>query len=244
MPPHLLFITGTGTGVGKTVLTALLLCHLRAKGARALALKPFCSGSRADATLLKHLQDHELSLDEINPFYFREPVAPLVATRTHNRPIGLSDVLRRIRSVADPKPQVKGQGSLAPSCLLIEGSGGLLVPLGDGFYVLDILAALHCEVVVVACNKLGTINHTLLTVRALEAAGIRQLKVVLMNTRSTDPSTATNAAILRELLAPVALLTLPFLGANARSPKTIRANAAKLHRQLQRILAPQARTGI
>ena len=84
-----IFITGTDTGVGKTVLTGLLLHHLREKGVRALAMKPFCSGSRRDVKLLKALQNSELTDDEINPYYFKEAVAPLVAARMHHKIIQL-----------------------------------------------------------------------------------------------------------------------------------------------------------
>src|SRR5215471_13308077 len=70
---RLIFITGTDTGVGKTVLSAMLLSHLRAGGCHALGLKPFCSGARADVDLLRAVQARELTREEINPFYFPEP---------------------------------------------------------------------------------------------------------------------------------------------------------------------------
>src|SRR5579862_1215230 len=142
MSPTIIFITGTDTGVGKTLLTALLLCHLRENGCRALALKPFCSGGRADAQLLHQLQERELTLNEVNPFYFPEPVAPLISARKHHRYISLDQVVRRINSIASPLSSVRAGST--PKCptqnlklktqsyLLIEGSGGLLVPLGEG----------------------------------------------------------------------------------------------------------------
>ena len=71
----IIFVTGTDTGVGKTVLTAMLLTYLRKKGANALGMKPFCSGSRGDARLLRACQKGCLTLDEINPFYFDKPLA-------------------------------------------------------------------------------------------------------------------------------------------------------------------------
>jgi dethiobiotin synthetase len=94
---RIIFITGTDTGVGKTVFTGLLLHHFRTSGCHALAMKPFCSGNRADVNLLKSLQDGELTVDEINPYYFLEPVAPLVSTRKYNRVIRLSEVLQHIK---------------------------------------------------------------------------------------------------------------------------------------------------
>src|SRR2546429_4432134 len=101
-----IFITGTDTGVGKTVLTGLLVTHLRNQGTDALAIKPFCSGSRADAKLLQAIQDRELTLEEINPFYFPEPVAPLVAARLHRRAITLRQVLAHIERVRHSRSQI------------------------------------------------------------------------------------------------------------------------------------------
>src|SRR5436190_3837938 len=91
--PRVIFITGSDTGAGKTYLTALLLAYLRQKGIHALAMKPFCSGSRDDVELLQALQDREISDELMNPFYFEEPIAPLAAGREHGRMISLDTVL-------------------------------------------------------------------------------------------------------------------------------------------------------
>src|ERR1017187_6787143 len=85
---------GTDTGVGKTLLTGLLLHHLRQSGCHALAMKPFCAGSRSDTEFLLAAQDGELTPDEITPFFFAEPLAPLVAARRHHRNIRLPEVLQ------------------------------------------------------------------------------------------------------------------------------------------------------
>jgi dethiobiotin synthetase len=227
MGSKIIFITGTDTGVGKTLLTALLLCHLRQSGRRALAMKPFCSGGRADAELLHALQDDELSLDEINPFYFPEPLAPLAATRKGRRSISLREVESRIRHVRTKL--------VAPeSALLIEGSGGLLVPLGENYTCLDLIKKLRCEVIVVSRNRLGTLNHTLLTVQALRHAGIAPsaLKVVLMDRLARDPSCASNPALLEKLLAPVAFFSVPFLGPRSQVVARIKSNAARIRQIL------------
>src|SRR5258707_11333001 len=131
--PRIIFITGTDTGVGKTLLTGLLLHHLRHSGCAAWAMKPFCSGSRADVLFLSALQDGELTDDEINPFYFPEPVAPLISVRKHRRRIKLNDVLSLIHTLVSRLSAAKNPHmSTAPSLhhsivptLLIEGSGGL-----------------------------------------------------------------------------------------------------------------------
>jgi dethiobiotin synthetase len=238
---RIIFVTGTDTGVGKTVLTALLLCHLRRSGCRALAMKPFCSGSRADARLLYTLQDRELALEEINPFYFPEPVAPLVAARQHRRQVRLEAVLERIFRVVSslqglaqrPTPGAAPGMSLGPEpCLLVEGSGGLLVPLGVGYTVLDLIAALCCEVIVVGRNRLGTLNHCLLTVRTLQGIGLQRLRVVLMGCRRCDIAAASNPDMLAELVAPIPVQVVPHLGLNWRTAARLRGSAARLCRLL------------
>ncbi len=236
----MVFITGTDTGVGKTLLTALLLAHLRSQGRNALALKPFCSGTRADAELLHSLQDGELTLEEINPFYFSEPIAPLIAARNQRRKIFLAQVVAAIRrAVSRHTASFKNQKSkIKNPLLLLEGSGGLLVPLGKGYTVLDLIKALRPQVLVVAHNRLGTINHTVLTVRELRRAGLRRISVVLMNQRKPDFSARSNHSILAELLAPIPVHNLPFLGAKCDAAATIRKIAAnRCRRQLARIAA-------
>jgi dethiobiotin synthetase len=222
---RIVFITGTDTGVGKTLLTGLLLHHLRQSGCHALAMKPFCSGSRADVEFLGAVQENELTQDEINPFFFERPVAPLAAARKQHVSIKLHAVLRRI-------------SDLAKRCewLLIEGIGGVMVPLGDGFSVLDLIANLSCPAVVVSRNRLGTINHTMLTVNAMQYAGIKRLTVVLMASRQADFSADSNGRILSKLLVPAPVFPIPFLGRNpARIPALKRAEK-KVKKTLARIL--------
>src|SRR5690349_6905609 len=124
---RIIFITGTDTGVGKTLLTALLLVHLRRQGRAALGIKPFCSGTRADVRLLRQAQDLQLTPSQINPFYFPEPLAPLVAARKHRRTIHSDEILAHV-----------AQSARRCQFLLIEGAGGLLVPLAKGFTTLDL----------------------------------------------------------------------------------------------------------
>jgi dethiobiotin synthetase len=224
--PRIVFITGTDTGVGKTLLTGLLLRHLRRHGCQALAMKPFCSGGRADVRLLHTIQGGELTLDEINPFFFDEPLAPLVAARKHHRLIRLPDVLRRIAHVAS-----------RCQCLLIEGSGGLLVPLGESYTVADLISKLRCEVLVVSANCLGTINHTLLTTRYLQHLGIKRLKVIMMARLRPDASSEFNPRILAELLRQVPVLSIGFLGRNPTRFEAIKATEKKFEKTLAPILA-------
>lgn len=222
-----IFITGTDTGVGKTVFTALLLHHLRSEGVRALAMKPFCSGGREDAELLHSLQGNEVTLDDVNPFYYSAPLAPWVAVQYENcgKHVSLKMVLKKI---SEQKKRC--------DVLLIEGSGGVLVPLGPGYTVLDLIAALNCEVFVVAKNKLGTINHTLLTVSALQTAGIERLAITLMALKKRDFSTRTNLDVLRKWVKSerrLRVTEVPFIGNRASSLRGI----TRAEKKIKKVLA-------
>jgi dethiobiotin synthetase len=221
-PEKIIFVTGTDTGVGKTIFTGLFVHHLRSAGIHALAMKPFCSGGRADVRLLRAMQDGELTEDEINPFYFAEPVAPLVSARQHKRVISLAEVVRKIKEIA-----------ARCECLLIEGSGGLLVPLGEKFMVADLIKRLDCEVIVVSQNRLGTINHTLLTVNALKNSGVKKITVALMETGRKDASAKTNGRILEELLKSIRLFGVEFLGKKANESGVLK----KIHKKVKKTLA-------
>src|SRR5439155_16193147 len=119
------------------------------------------------------------------------------------------------------------------------GAGGLLAPLGPRYTALEIIGKLRCKVIVVAANRLGTINHTLLTVRALQTPNPNRLTVVLSdhspNSRSTlktprspDTSRLSNLRVLRELLAPLLVHRLPCLGPRSLEMETIKRAATKL----------------
>jgi dethiobiotin synthetase len=217
----IIFVTGTDTGVGKTVFTGLLLHHLRTTGVHALAMKPFCSGGRGDVRLLRALLENELSEEEINPYYFPEPVAPLVSVRRRKRLIPLAEVVRCIKKIA-----------ARCECLLIEGSGGLLVPLGEKYFVSDLIERLDCDVIVVARNQLGTINHTLLTVNVLKSFCVKNIAVALVSTRKKDASIKTNGEMLRGLLKGIGVHEIVFLGKNASKSGVLKKSHTKVKKTL------------
>ena len=192
-------------------------------------MKPFCSGGTADVDLIQAIQGGDPPSDEVNPFYFPEPLAPLVAARKRRRRIRLPQVLRAIHRMEKQCER-----------LIIEGSGGLLVPLGEGFTVADVIANLECDVVVVGKNKLGTINHTLLTVEALRTRSVTRVKVVLMGQPSPDFSARSNAALLGETLANVGVFSVPYLGAGAVSARAVKRNVGKIKKTLARIADPDS----
>ena len=221
----IVFITGTDTGVGKTLLTAMLVAHLRDNGVNALAMKPFCSGGIEDLEVLSAMQGHSLSRRKLNPYYFAEPVAPLVGAQKRGQKIRLRDVLEKI---ADVKSQC--------DVLLIEGSGGLMVPLGEDFYVLDLIRSLKCPVIVVGCNRLGIINHALLTLHAMQHAGIKNFKIALMGVKTPDFSTRFNHSILEKLAGLAGITQLPFLAEGSTTERRAKNSFKKMKKTLARLL--------
>ena len=195
---RIIVITGTDTGVGKTVLTAWLAAHLRARGASVAALKPLCSGGREDARVLHRALNGALTLDEINPWHFRAPLAPLLAARKERRRIQLPEVITHIRSIARRFDIV-----------LVEGAGGLLSPLGENFSTRDWITALRAEVIVVARNQLGVVNHLRLTLEALPPACAARAKVVLMSPPRASAASRTNPALVQEFIGTAPWVVLP-----------------------------------
>ncbi len=195
------FITGTDTSVGKTVLTALLTRHLRERGVNAVALKPVCSGDRADARALHAASAGALTLDEINPWHFRAPIAPLLAARREHRQVKLADALALVRAMQKRFDVV-----------LIEGAGGLLSPLGEKFDSRELVAALRATPLVVCPNRLGAMNQILLTFAALPRTAACRARVVLMSPAKPDASTSTNASLLAEFLDVKKIFCLPHFG--------------------------------
>ena len=179
-----LFVTGTDTGVGKTFVTALLTRALRRAGNGTLALKPLCSGERSDVEILRDASDHTLTLDETNPIWLQAPVAPLVAARLENRNISLAPLEEWFRDLSAQYPS-----------LLVEGAGGWLVPVNKKETLADLAVLLSLPVVPIVANRLGCINHTLLTLESIRSRGLHCPGIVL-NTleKDGDVATHTNAA--------------------------------------------------
>ena len=217
------FITGTDTGVGKTVLTALLANFLRARGVKVAALKPICSGNRDDAVLLYDALDGLLTLDEINPWYFHAAIAPARAAKLETKSVARAQVLAHIRATQ------KNFG-----VTLVEGAGGLLSPLGKDFNSRDLIAALSATPIIVAQNKLGAVNHILLTLEALPKNLRAKAKVVLMSPEKPDAATKSNAKLLGQFFAPEKIFALPWLGKKVEL-KTILKNP-QLKRALRALL--------
>ncbi|HEY3866071.1 MAG TPA: dethiobiotin synthase [Solirubrobacteraceae bacterium] len=171
-----LFITGTGTGVGKTVLSAALLAALAAAGEPVRAHKPVVTGLGDPSPAHGEWPpDHELLAsvagmrpEEVAPLRYGPAVSPDLAARLTGETIDPAALLARARAAADGE-----------ETLIVEGVGGLLVPLAEELTVRDLAVALGLPLLIAAAPGLGTINHTLLTLDAARAAGLEVRAVVL-----------------------------------------------------------------
>lgn len=201
------FIAGTDTGVGKTWVTTRWLRCLRESGIDAVGMKPIECGGREDAIAIREACDGIATLDEINPVSLPEPLAPAAIIGSPR--IDFYEILASFDLL-----------SMLHFPVLVEGAGGWLVPLDRERTMADLALALRLPVVLVAANRLGVLNHTLLTVRAIADAGL-ECRAVFLNdldgaARPDDLSRKSNARVLRDHLPgivvierdPVALLKL------------------------------------
>jgi dethiobiotin synthetase len=193
------------------LLTALLARHLRERGVNAAALKPICSGRRDDARALRAAMNGALTLDEINPWHFRAPIAPLLAARRERRRVGLADMLAHVRTM-----------QRRFDVLLVEGAGGLLSPLGENFDSRDLIAALRATPMVVCPNRLGAVNQVLLTLAALPRSASCRARVVLMSPSKPDAATNTNVGLLAEFFDAKRIFELPWLGRRPDAGKVLK----------------------
>jgi dethiobiotin synthetase len=201
MTREIYFITGTDTGVGKTVFAATAAILLRQHGRRVAALKPICSGGRADARLLHAAAGKVLPLAEVNPWHFRAALAPVLAARQEKKRVRLRAVASHIRRVGKRFEVV-----------IVEGAGGLLSPLGENFDSRDLILALNATPIIVCPNKLGAVNQVRLVLEALPAGIARQARVVLVNPPKPDAASRTNLELLREFVEGDHLRVMPWLG--------------------------------
>lgn len=177
------FVTGTDTGVGKTRVACGLAGAARARGLRVGVLKPAESGDGGDALALKKASACPLPLELIRPYAFRAALAPAVAAAQEGKRVLMQPILKAFKAV-----------SSISDFVLVEGAGGLLVPYGPGLDGASLAKAMGLPLLIVARRGLGTINHSLLTLEAARARGLRVAAVVLSAPgRKGDPSVAGNA---------------------------------------------------
>jgi dethiobiotin synthetase len=193
-----IFVTGTDTGIGKTVISCSLAAYLSLKGHYDVGvMKPFESGietknqrTSSDAFALKQASGSTDDIAEINPCIFKAPLAPEAASILENGSIDLGYVTALYQKLINRHDVV-----------IVEGAGGILVPITNGFFFSDLMALWRVKTIVVARLTLGTINHTLLTCRYLRMQGIEVVGVILNDTEGADdPASQTNPGMLEKYL--------------------------------------------
>jgi dethiobiotin synthetase len=206
-PARGVFVTGTDTGVGKTVVACALVRALRVRGIDVGAMKPIETGvgpgGPADAIALRAAAGERDPLADVCPQSFELAAAPEVAARAHGRAVDLAAIdaaWARLRARRE--------------FLVVEGAGGLLVPIAAQFSMADLAARLALPLLVVARAALGTINHTRLTLAAARVRGLRVAGVVISHAGGALPDAdVANLALLREELGALRIGEIPPLAA-------------------------------
>jgi dethiobiotin synthetase len=180
MPARGIFVTGTGTEVGKTVVAATIAHTLAQEGQKVHVFKPAVTGldeeGETDHALLRRASGSEQTDDEIAPYRYGPPASPHLAAALAGEQIDPDHLRKTARTAAENA-----------DALVCEGVGGLLVPLTPTYLVRDLAADLDYPLIIVATPGLGTINHTLLTVEAARAGGLH-VDAIVLNPWSPDPT--------------------------------------------------------
>ena len=184
------FITGTDTDCGKTFVMALLVRAARRKGLDAVAAKPFCCGPRDDVEILHAANDAVVPVDAMNPVWLQTPAAPRACELCGEASADWSAALSCVGDLSEHHSHV-----------LCEGAGGWLVPISKNFTIADFAVKLGWPVILVARNKLGVLNHALLTVESIRARGLTFAGVILNDGDGVESAAQrTNRQILEESL--------------------------------------------
>lgn len=184
------FITGTDTDAGKTYVTCLLIEALRREGKAAVGYKPLACGDRADAHALQQASENTVTLDEVNPVYLKVPASPFAAALLENKTVDMEAARLGFHNLA-----------ARFSYILVEGAGGWEVPLTHKMSMADFAAELKLPVIVVVNNKLGCLNHTILTVKNIQARGLTCAGIILNYAHDErDLASISNRMVLQQFL--------------------------------------------
>lgn len=189
------FITGTDTEVGKTFFTTLLIRTLRCAGIDAVGFKPIACGGWEDVDALVDAVDHSESRQSLCPYHFSMPASPLTAAWAEQRTIEPERIFDAYESVRSRHEMI-----------IVEGVGGWLVPITSQYSVADLATQLGLPVIVIVRNRLGAINHTLLTLESVARRGLSCVGLVLNHISAPDdPAMHSNRSTF-EMLPGVRIL--------------------------------------
>ncbi|MCX7991011.1 MAG: dethiobiotin synthase [Proteobacteria bacterium] len=199
------FVTGTDTGIGKTYTLTLMLKFFIHKGLDVFAIKPIETGCLEESGRLIPEDGIKIAsaingldnLDEICPVRFKTPQSPYSADKIEKRGIDLDKIKKIISKRSSP--------------VFIEGAGGLLVPVFKNYFMIDMAKELADEILLVSSLRLGTINHTLLSIEAIKKRGLKIAGIILNdNDGKEEISKKTNFEVLKELTEERLLGVIPF----------------------------------
>lgn len=203
-----IFVTGTDTGIGKTVAACCIIRALRLKGVDCGVMKPVqCAGS--DSRRLMRAAGVRDQIDLINPFYAKYPYAPVTAFRKEKIGFNKNKIIAAFARL-----------SQRHQFMVVEGAGGLLVPIRENYFISDLVLDLGLALVIVASSSLGTINHTLLSVAYARARKIT-IAGIIFNNLSKDNSMPekTNPKIIQKICGLAVLGIIPYISDAARENK-------------------------
>jgi dethiobiotin synthetase len=231
-----IFITGTDTEVGKTLIAAGLAAALKERGVDVGVMKPLESGAPSfgsapiprDAVYLREIAGVYDDLDLINPYCFQAPLAPGLAAEKEGGKIDLQKIKVQYEKLKD-----------SHQFMVVEGAGGLLVPVTQGLLLPDLIKFLDLPLLLVARSSLGTINHTLLTLFYCQQEGL-EVKGVIMNksTADADPSEESNAQVVTQFSGVPVLGSFPYLRdyAGVKGNRVFLAQIFTEHIDMERLL--------
>lgn len=229
-----LFIAGTDTGVGKTLIASAIIRSLVKRGLRVAAMKPVAAGGVNDVNGLRNDDALELiaasnvaaTYQEVNPYCLPAPVSPHIAARESNITIDVQTLAEHYRQLA-----------ARSDCVVVEGAGGWLVPISDTSTMADVAIAFRLPVLLVVGLRLGCLNHAALTARAIEASGLPLAGWIGNKIDSTFARPAENLATLERLLRSPPIAVAPW---RASQSAPFELDAATANRLL-RLVAPDTR---
>jgi dethiobiotin synthetase len=207
---QIIVLSGTDTGVGKTFTGVGLALALRNQGRRVVAVKPLESGCNKEASTTEDGVVLARATGQTEPLRallrFRDPVAPPEAAEREGRSIDFEDLIARV-----------GHHCANAEIAIVEGAGGLLSPLTWDKTIVDFAKRLQTSVLLVAADRLGTINHTVMAIEIVKAAGLPLLGIVLNPPGQADASTGSNAAAIERISGIRRIITVPVLESPAQS---------------------------
>lgn len=210
------FVTSSGTGIGKTLVVAALARALRRRAVPVHAIKPVITGFTAETAAMSDtariLDALDLAMTDdnvarVSPWRFAAPLSPDMAAGREDRTIEVDEVAAFCHGAAAPD-----------TVLLVEGIGGVMVPLNHGATVLDLMAALGFPAILVVGSYLGALSHGLTAASALAGSGVDLAAMVVSESEQSPVPLAETADVLGRFLAPAPVIALPRLGGEDGAP--------------------------